>query len=108
VEVAGSSPHECVVGSRRVPTAGCGSAPAPTASPDGTALTLDLAGMVVGCNHQEFNQGAPKPGASGAQATGHIDPSSGTYALDWFSKIKGGPFNGFTGMWHLTGTLKTA
>lgn len=79
--------------------------PAPTATRDGTKLTVDLAGWSVGWNHQEFNQGAPKPGAGGAQATGTID-ASGAYTLEWFSTIKGGPFNGFTGVWHLTGTLQ--
>ena len=82
--------------------------PAPKATRNGTTLTVDLQAWSVGWNHQEFNQGAPKPGAGGAQATGTIDPATGAYTLDWTSKIKGGPFNGFTGMWHLTGTLHTA
>ena len=81
--------------------------PAPTATRDGNTLTVDLPGWSVAWNHQEFNQGAPKPGASGAQATGTID-ASGAYTLEWFSTIKGGPFNGFTGVWHLTGTLQQA
>ena len=81
--------------------------PAPTATLDGNTLTVDLSSWSVGWNHQEFNQGAPKPAASGAQATGTVN-SAGTYTLEWFSKIKGGPFNGFTGVWHLTGTLQKA
>jgi hypothetical protein len=82
--------------------------PAPKASRAGSVLTVDLTAWSVGWNHQEFNQGAPKPGAGGAQAIGTINPSTGAYTLDWSSKIKGGPFNGFTGTWHLTGTLHSA
>jgi hypothetical protein len=84
------------------------SVPAPTASRTGSALTVDVQAWSVAWNHQEFNQGAPKPGSGGARATGTIDPASGAYTLEWSSKIKGGPFNGFTGMWHLTGTLHSA
>jgi hypothetical protein len=79
--------------------------PAPTAVRTGHSLRVDLAAWSVAWNHQEFNQGAPKPGAGGTPATGTIDPATGAYTLEWTSKIKGGPFNGFTGMWHLTGTL---
>ena len=84
------------------------SVPAPKATRDGAVLTVDLAAWSVGWNHQEFNQGAPKPVAGGARATGTINPTTGAYTLDWSSKIKGGPFNGFTGIWHLTGTLHSA
>jgi hypothetical protein len=82
--------------------------PAPKATREGTKLTVDLQAWSVGWNHQEFNQGAPKPGTSTAPATGTLDPATGAYTLDWTSKIKGGPFNGFTGVWHLTGTFHSA
>jgi hypothetical protein len=40
------------------------------------------------------------------------EPVTGTYnakthgfVLSWTSQVVGGPFNGFTGDWHLTGTF---
>jgi hypothetical protein len=31
----------------------------------------------------------------------------GAYVLEGSSQIVGGPFNGFTGIWHLAGTFET-
>src|SRR4051794_36460481 len=39
---------------------------------------------------------------------GTYDPSSRKFTLDWKSRIVGGPFNGFTGVWHLAGTFVSA
>ncbi|GAA2066347.1 hypothetical protein [Williamsia deligens] len=39
----------------------------------------------------------------GPPATGTYDASSRRYTLEWTSLIVGGPFNGFTGVWHLEG-----
>ncbi len=36
----------------------------------------------------------------GPPATGTYDASSRRYTLEWTSLIVGGPFNGFTGVWH--------
>jgi hypothetical protein len=56
-----------------------------------------------------FNQGTPKPdgGTPGITrpVTGTYDPATGAYVLEWASTIIGGPFNGFTGFWHLAGTF---
>lgn len=81
-------------------------APAPTVTRDGSTLRADLAAWSVAWNHQHFNQGSPKPGAGGAQATGTYDEATHRFTLDWTSKIAGGPFNGFTGVWHLEGTYR--
>jgi hypothetical protein len=35
---------------------------------------------------------------------GTLSPG-GRYTLEWKSLIVGGPFNGFTGRWHLEGTF---
>lgn len=63
-------------------------------------------------NNQSFNQGTPKPDGTTPPPT---TPVSGTYeaskrkfTLDWRSLIVGGPFNGFTGVWHLEGTFAPA
>ena len=60
-------------------------------------------------NKLYFNQGSPKPDGT---RPGLTTPLSGTYnaktkafVLNWTSQVVGGPFNGFTGDWHLTGTF---
>jgi hypothetical protein len=84
---------------------------APTISNDGGALTGDLRAIDVGWNNQHFNQGAPKPDGTKpgltSGPTGTYNASTGAYTLDWTSLIVGGPFNGFTGKWHLAGTFKS-
>jgi hypothetical protein len=58
-------------------------------------------------NKLYFNQGSPKPGGS---TPGLTEPVTGTYnakthafVLTWASAVIGGPFNSFTGYWHLQG-----
>lgn len=80
--------------------------PAPTVTEAGDQLHADLSAWSVSWNGQQFNQGAPKPAAVGSAATGTYDATSGAYTLQWTSLIKGGPFNGFTGIWHLVGTVQ--
>jgi hypothetical protein len=60
-------------------------------------------------NGQSFNQGTPKPDgtvpAPTTPVTGTYDVTSHRFTLQWKSLIVGGPFNGFTGAWHLAGTF---
>lgn len=84
--------------------------PAPALSHDGAGhLSGDLRALGAAWNAQEFNQGAPKPDGSSpgitAGPTGTYNAGTGAYTLDWTSVIVGGPFNGFTGKWHLEGTF---
>jgi hypothetical protein len=79
--------------------------PPPSLTIAGSTLRADLSALSVSWNGQFFNQGAPKPGASG-RATGTFDSSTKRYTVEWTSAIKGGPFNGFTGVWHLEGTFR--
>ncbi|KXO90492.1 hypothetical protein [Tsukamurella pseudospumae] len=78
----------------------------PTITRNGSSLSGDLSAFGVAWNGQVFNQGAPKPGGGlpgkTSRITGSINGSS--YTLTWTSQIVGGPFNNFTGLWHLTGT----
>jgi hypothetical protein len=57
-----------------------------------------------------FNQGTPKPDGSTPgltlPVTGSYDATTGAYVLEWASTIVGGPFNHFTGYWHLVGTFQ--
>ncbi|MBL1078433.1 hypothetical protein JK358_28905 [Nocardia sp. 2] len=49
----------------------------------------------------------PKSGAAqGPSATGIYNPKTRAFILQWTSSIVGGPFNGFTGVWHLEGVLE--
>jgi hypothetical protein len=75
---------------------------------DGT-LTGETSAVSASYSNQAFNQGAPKPdGSSPGQTTevsGTYDDATGAYVLEWASQIVGGPFDGFTGVWHLEGTF---
>jgi hypothetical protein len=60
-------------------------------------------------NKLYFNQGSPKPGGSHPgltkALTGTYNAKTHAFVLTWTSQVEGGPFNGFTGYWHLTGTF---
>ncbi len=83
------------------------SAPAPSITADGGTLTGDLTAFAASWNNQEFNQGAPKPGGglpgNTTVATGTYDAATGAFTLEWASQVQGGPFDRFTGLWHLEG-----
>ena len=83
--------------------------PAPTLRSDGGKLSGDLSTFAATWNDQSFNQGSPKPGGARPGNTtapsGTIDPATGAFTLTWTSQIVGGPFNNFTGLWHLEGTF---
>jgi hypothetical protein len=85
------------------------SVPIPSISNSGGSLSGDLEAISVAWNNQDFNQGSPKPGGSSpgltTALTGSYDASSGAFTLSWSSAIVGGPFNNFTGLWHLAGTF---
>jgi hypothetical protein len=75
----------------------------------GTKITGDLRAWTAGWNKIYFNQGSPKPNGT---LPGYTKPVSGTYdaktkayEVSWYSLIVGGPFNGFTGYWHLQGKV---
>jgi hypothetical protein len=59
---------------------------------------------------QQFNQGAPKPDGSlpgiTTKLSGTYDKLTGAYEMEWVTQIVGGPFDTFTGVWHLEGTFK--
>lgn len=86
--------------------------PAPVLRADGSRLTGDLAAFAATWNRQAFNQGAPKPGGgtpgNTAPVSGTYDAATGRFSLSWASQIVGGPFDNFTGQWHLEGTFRPA
>jgi len=60
-------------------------------------------------NFLYLNQGSPKPGGRRPGQTravsGSYDAATRAFVLTWTSAVVGGPFNGFTGYWHLAGTF---
>jgi len=75
-------------------------------------LSGQTTAWVAQWNGLSFNQGSPKPDGT---SPGSTTPVSGTYdaatkhfVLQWKSLIVGGPFDGFTGGWHLEGTFVPA
>jgi hypothetical protein len=81
----------------------------PTLTVEDGTLTGDLSAWAAAWNGQHFNQGSPKPGGAASEGTtaptGTYDTDSGAYTLEWSSQIAGGPFDRFTGVWHLEGTF---
>jgi hypothetical protein len=75
-------------------------------------LSGDLRAWEATWNKQDFNQGSPKPDGSRPKLTtpahGTYDATTGAFVLEWTSTIVGGPFNEFTGSWHLAGTFRPA
>ncbi|MBV9042055.1 MAG: hypothetical protein JOZ68_13700, partial [Acidimicrobiia bacterium] len=73
-------------------------------------LSGDLRAWEATWNKQDFNQGSPKPDGTMPKLTtpahGTYDASTGAFVLEWTSTIVGGPFNEFTGSWHLAGTFR--
>lgn len=86
--------------------------PLPAISNNDGKLSGQLTAWVAQWNGQSFNQGSPKPDGSlpppSTPLTGGYDESTKRFTLDWRSRIVGGPFNGFTGVWHLAGTFVPA
>jgi hypothetical protein len=84
----------------------------PTLRSDGGTLSGDLSAFAATWNKQAFNQGAPKPGGATpggtAKPTGTYSATTHAYSVTWASQIVGGPFNSFTGLWHLEGTFVPA
>ncbi|MEV2223378.1 hypothetical protein AB0E01_26330 [Nocardia vinacea] len=76
---------------------------------DGGQLSGDLSSLGVTWNNQVFNQGSPKPGGGLSGKTSPISGSidgAGNFVIEWTSQIVGGPFNNFTGLWHLAGQYR--
>lgn len=85
---------------------------APIVTLTGSTLHADLRSFAVTWNSQYFNQGSPKPDGSypgnTRPATGTYNASTGAFTLNWTSQVVGGPFNNFTGQWHLQGVFHAA
>jgi hypothetical protein len=82
----------------------------PTLYLNGDKITGNLSAWTAEWNKIYFNQGSPKPGntypGGTTPVTGTYNPKTKAFLITWYSQIVGGPFNGFTGFWHLEGKLK--
>jgi hypothetical protein len=83
-------------------------APKPVSSTGAKAPGQEEAERVYDWVSQRFLESAPKATVSGNGAKGTYDPKTKRFVLEWTSYIEGGPFNGFTGLWHLEGTFERA
>jgi hypothetical protein len=83
--------------------------PPPSLSVAGGKISGQLEAWSASWNKLYFNQGSPKPGGAEpgltAPVTGTYNAKTHGFVLSWTSQVVGGPFNGFTGDWHLTGTF---
>jgi hypothetical protein len=81
----------------------------PTITRDGSKLSGDLRAFAASWNKQHFNQGAPKPDGKKPgftkEVSGTYNASTKAFTITWRSLIVGGPFDKFTGEWHLVGTF---
>jgi hypothetical protein len=86
--------------------------PVPSIDDDAGRLNGQLTAWVAQWNGQSFNQGTPKPNGTvpppTTPLTGTYNSTTRAFTLQWKSLIVGGPFNGFTGSWHLAGTFAPA
>jgi hypothetical protein len=83
--------------------------PAPSLGVSKGKISGQLEAWSASWNKLYFNQGSPKPGGARpgltAPVTGTYNAKTHAFVLAWTSQVVGGPFNGFTGEWHLTGTF---
>jgi hypothetical protein len=86
--------------------------PIPQIYNDNGTLSGQVTAWDAQWNGQSFNQGTPKPDGTTPVATtalsGTFDAATGAFTLTWRSQIVGGPFDGFSGVWHLAGTFVPA
>jgi hypothetical protein len=81
-------------------------APKPVSSTDAKALGQEKVEKVWDWVAGKYLEKAPAAAITGKSATGTYDAKTGKFVLEWKSLIVGGPFNKFTGIWHLEGTFK--
>jgi hypothetical protein len=83
-------------------------APKPVPNTGAKAAGQEQAEKVYDYVAERFLEAAPDPTVEGDLATGTYDEATGRFVLEWTSHIEGGPFNDFTGLWHLEGTFEPA
>jgi hypothetical protein len=72
--------------------------PVPQIRLTGRSLSGQVQAVTAEWNGQYFAQGS-------RSVSGRYNPRTHAFLLTWTSPISGGPFNGFSGYWHLQGTF---
>ncbi|QKT06515.1 hypothetical protein HUN08_04410 [Gordonia sp. X0973] len=80
-------------------------APKPVSSTGAVAPGQQAAGRAWDWVANKWLDVPPQAKVTGTGATGTIDGNR-HFVLTWTSHIDGGPFNGFTGIWHLEGVFE--
>jgi hypothetical protein len=75
--------------------------PSPAIRVSGSTLSGQVLAVTAEWNGQYFAQGS-------SSISGRYNPKTRAFLLTWTSRITGGPFNGFSGYWHLKGTFVPA
>lgn len=83
------------------PVAGGGPVPVYTGTMTNGTTTLNMSSFFANWNGTVFNQG----NSAAALTLSGCAGSSCNYSMSWLAPISGGPFNGQTGSWVLTGTI---
>lgn len=81
-------------------------APKPVSSTDAKAPGQAKAEKVWDWVSGTYLEASAPADVTGEPATGTYDPKTKRFTLEWTSRISGGPFNNFTGLWHLEGTFE--
>jgi hypothetical protein len=81
-------------------------APKPVSSTQAQVAGQEQAQRAWDWVSQKWLEAAPRSTVTGGGATGTYDAKTHAFVLEWTSHIDGGPFNGFTGLWHLEGTFE--
>ena len=67
----------------------------------GGVLSLDLSSWTANWSLTPFNQGT-----GGPLAATTYNAVTGDFTADWSALVVGGPYNGQTGIWHITGNTQ--
>lgn len=81
-------------------------APKPVPRTDAAAAGQEQVGKAWDVVSQRWLAQPAAAKATGPTANGTFDPATRRFTLDWTSHIQGGPFNDFTGVWHLEGVFE--
>lgn len=81
-------------------------APKPVPKTDATAAGQENVAKAWDVVSQRWLAQPAAAKSTGPTATGTFDPGTRRFTLDWTSHIQGGPFNDFTGVWHLEGVFE--
>lgn len=81
-------------------------APKPVPKTDAAAAGQDQVAKAWDVVSQRWLAQPAAAKSDGPSATGTFDPATRRFTLYWTSHIQGGPFNDFTGVWHLEGVFE--